>query len=285
MKFHIYSTESIIYFTIMQQPQIIKPDKSVYTIHKFNTLDSTNTFIKDNYENLSDFSVVLAEKQTGGRGRFSRKWDSVPGKDLTFSIFLPLSRLKHDLWQNVTQVSSLAIIEVLENYGLSALIKWPNDILVENRKLCGILCETVERNLRTCAVIGVGINVNSASEDISHLDIPATSISIELKRSVNREDLLRKLLDKIILSFYELTDSGFTRVRLKIIKRLACLDEYKTVIDGTKKYYGQIKGISKSGTLLFECSNGKTVNINSGELSFNMNQSAVMQKDNSQKDQ
>ena len=84
-------------------PDIIKPDGMVYTIYKYAKLDSTNGFLKQHCSSLSDYSVIWANEQTHGRGRFTRVWNSVPGQDLTFSLLLPLTSLEHKLRQNITQ--------------------------------------------------------------------------------------------------------------------------------------------------------------------------------------
>lgn len=252
----------------MQQPKIIKPENAIYAIHKYNKLGSTNEFLKKQSENLPDYTVIWTEDQTTGRGRFTRKWNSIPGKDLTFSILLPLTSLKPSSWPNITQIAALAIAELLEDYGLTALIKWPNDVLVEQKKICGILCETVKRNKLPCAVLGIGLNVNRSSESLSQIDQPATSMKNELHHTVSCNELLRRFLDKIILFFSELQENGFTGFSKKIRKRLAYVHKQSIVTGGTKEYNGQILDINTDGTLLFKCNDGSVINLHSGEITF-----------------
>ena len=115
-------------------PEIIKPDSAVYTIYKYAKLDSTNEFLRHHCSALADYSVIWANEQTHGRGRFTRVWNSVPGQDLTFSILLPLTLLEQKLRQNITQIAALSVAQLLEVYGLKPSVKWPNDVLVQGKK-------------------------------------------------------------------------------------------------------------------------------------------------------
>ena len=253
----------------MKHSKIIKPENAVYTIYRFNSLASTNTFLKKECVSYQNFSVVWTEEQTEGKGRFSRKWNSLPGKDLTFSVLLPLAKVQQYNWPNITQITALAIVQLLEEYNLPSLIKWPNDVLVNKKKICGILCESIEREKKFYAILGIGLNVNSTQDMLSQIDVPATSVINELNTSAPRDELLIKLLDKIILFFNELAQNGFAPFREKIKQRLAYLHEEKTVVDGEKKYTGQILDINPDGTLLFKCNDGTEISLHSGELSFN----------------
>ena len=253
----------------MQHSEIIKPKSAICKIYKYNNLDSTNTFLKRECGRFQDYSVVWAEEQTAGRGRFARKWDSIAGKDLTFSVLLPLVRIQRSNWPNITQIAALAIAELLEEHGMSALVKWPNDVLVNRKKICGILCETVEQNKQFFAILGVGLNVNSAQETLLKIGLPATSMYNELNHTVPLDKLIVKVMDKTIQFFNELSQSGFAVFRDKIKQRLAYLNEEKTVIDGEKKYTGKIIDINSDGTLLFKCNDGTKISLHSGELTFN----------------
>lgn len=254
----------------MQYSEIIKPKSASYKIYKYNNLDSTNTFLKRECGRFQDYSVVWVEEQTEGRGRFTRKWDSIAGKDLTFSVLLPLVRIQRSNWPNITQIAALAIAELLEEYGMPALVKWPNDVLVNRNKICGILCETVEQNKQFFAILGVGLNVNSAQETLLKIGLPATSMYNELNHTVPLDKLIVKVMDKIIQFFNELSQSGFAVFRDKIKQRLAYLNEEKTVVDGEKKYTGKILDINSDGTLLFKCNDGTKISLHSGELSFSL---------------
>ena len=135
---------------IEQKPEIVIPDKTVYTIYKYAKLDSTNAFLKQHCSTLPDYSVIWADEQTHGRGRFVRIWNSEPCRDLTFSLLLPLTSLEHKLRQNITQIAALSVAQMLEGYGLKPSVKLPNDVLIQVKKISGILCEIAEHGERVC---------------------------------------------------------------------------------------------------------------------------------------
>ncbi len=254
---------------IDQKPEIVKSDKTVYTIYKYAKMDSTNAFLKQHCLSLPDYSVIWADEQTDGRGRFARVWNSQPGMDLTFSILLPLTSLEQKRRQNITQIAALSVAQMLEGYGLKPSVKWPNDVLIQGKKISGILCEVTETKDRICGVLGVGINVNNTEKFLANLEIPATSLRCELHHKVVRQDLLKKLLEIIINCFNVLSQSGFTQNRQEIKKRLAFINEQIVFTDAKQdSYSGRIIDLNDDGTLLFECEKRGVISLNSGEIAF-----------------
>ncbi|MFQ5964506.1 MAG: biotin--[acetyl-CoA-carboxylase] ligase [Candidatus Scalinduaceae bacterium] len=252
-----------------QKFEIIKYDGVPYTIYKYSKLDSTNTFLKQHCSTLADYTVIWAEEQTQGSGRFGRMWKSEPGEDLTFSFLLPLSSLKLKLRQNITQLAALAVVRLLESHGLKPAVKWPNDVLIKGKKICGILCETVEVKKKAYAILGIGLNVNSSKESFVPLDKPATSIRGEMHRRIGRIEVLRDLLENIIKCFNELCQEGFKKIRMEIKKRLTFINERIIVTDGANNLHpGKIIDLNNDGTLLFNCEECDVISLNSGEVSF-----------------
>lgn len=133
-------------------------------IIKLDAIDSTNAYLRQlsTVENLEDFTIVIAKSQTAGKGQMGTKWDSEDGKNLTFSVFKKVSCLEKEEQFYISMATSLAIYNALKRFYIPRLaIKWPNDILSENQKICGILIENVIKNSKmTAAIIGIGINVN-----------------------------------------------------------------------------------------------------------------------------
>ncbi len=121
-----------------------------FEIFRIDSIPSTNTYFKENYSLYKDKSVLIANSQTAGRGRFQRTW--ISDNDICFSI---LFKEKHP---NAI-LSSLAIILALETLGIKAGIKWPNDIYLKQKKLSGILIEDVYEKEFVCSIVGIGINV------------------------------------------------------------------------------------------------------------------------------
>jgi len=254
---------------IEQKPEIAKSDKTVYAIYKYPKMDSTNAFLNQHCASLPDYSVIWADKQTDGRGRFNRIWNSQPSMDLTFSILLPLTSLEQKRRQNITQIAALSVAQTLEGYGLKPSVKWPNDVLVHGKKISGILCEITETEGRICGVLGIGINVNNTEKFLASLDIPATSLRCELNHKVARQDLLKKLLEIIINCFNVLCLAGFAQNRQEIIKRLAFINEQIVFTDVKQdSYSGKIIDLNDDGTLLFECEKRGVISLNSGEIAL-----------------
>lgn len=121
----------------------------------FEELPSTNTYLKENYNKYKNQDIIIANKQTNGRGRFDRKWDSI--NDITISFLFKNNNYNHPI------ISSLAVFETLKSLGLNPKIKWPNDIFVDNKKISGILIESIfESNEKKCDIVGIGINMNKS---------------------------------------------------------------------------------------------------------------------------
>ena len=133
-------------------------------IIKLNTIDSTNSFLKElaQSSSLEDYTSVVANDQTNGRGQMQHSWISEPNKNLTFSIFTTLKSLliQHQSYLNFA--TALALFEVLNDLKVPNLaIKWPNDIMSGHYKLCGILIETTYSKQKIkSTIIGIGLNVN-----------------------------------------------------------------------------------------------------------------------------
>lgn len=145
----------------------------------------------------SDGLCIFAETQTAGRGRRGRVWHSGKNDSLLFSILLQNCPLKADI---LTLASAVAAAECLtKQYPLNLQIKWPNDVLIENRKVCGILTESRKVHSQSCFVIGIGINVRQKRDFFAslQLDTPATSLSIETDTVVDRNELAVSVLNSL----------------------------------------------------------------------------------------
>lgn len=166
-----------------------------FRILHYDTLDSTNnlaiTFAK---EKAAEGTVVVTEFQTKGRGRFNRQWLSPRGKGLLFSLTL-YPKLKTSETPILTHLAAEAVSETLSSqFNLPAKLKKPNDVLVEGKKICGILTESSATKQKIdYVVVGIGLNVNSEKKDL--ID-SATSIRIETKKKVDKDLLLIDILER-----------------------------------------------------------------------------------------
>lgn len=163
-------------------------------------IDSTNTYLKNQYALLSDFTFVSTDYQTQGKGREVRSWASNRGENLLFSLLL--KSLKY--FDKAPYYSIYTAVEVAKllvtNKVKHVSIKWPNDVYVDDKKVCGILLES---QIPSYLVIGVGLNVNQKEFPIG-LRRPATSLAIETSKSFNLESLRKKLFKQIFQNFSHL---------------------------------------------------------------------------------
>lgn len=168
-------------------------------IKYFDELDSTNSkALELSKSNIANGTVVITDNQTAGRGRQSNTWFSVPGKSLTFSIILypdcPIDQIN-----KYSIIAGLAVSDVLIEIGLSPKLKWPNDVLIDSKKICGILSESKIQNyyLKTL-VIGIGININEEKTDFPpELQLSSTSLSIEFGKNQEREQFLAYVINNL----------------------------------------------------------------------------------------
>src|SRR3990167_10400648 len=144
------------------------------TIH-LTSVDSTQLYAKKNAHSFTQNKItcIAADNQTAGRGRFQRTWHSPPNCNIYATFYFQLPQTTPDLI-NLTQLMAASFSKCLINEGLPPKIKWPNDIQLNNKKLCGILCETVFHKHGIELFCGIGINVNMEPKDFIGIDQPAT---------------------------------------------------------------------------------------------------------------
>lgn len=217
---------------------------------------------------MAEGLTVLAEEQTGGRGRFGRKWFSPPGKGIWMSIVLrPQQPLQYT--SQLTLVTGVAVCRAIRQCtGVQAEIKWPNDLLVNGRKLCGILLESAveDQRLRYC-IAGIGIDVNLEAEDYpEELKGVATSLRLESGKVINRRELIAVILSELE-SLYDLyAEQGFTPIAaLWEALSVSLGRRIRSVIRG-ETVEGTAMGLDTSGALLLRLDDGQVVPVFSGEI-------------------
>lgn len=223
--------------------------------HFYSSLDSTNLFLKDlALQGEGEGSLALAEEQSQGRGRWGRVWESKPGQSLLLSLLLrPPAGLKQS---QLTAVMGVATLRVISRYVPAALLKWPNDIWVEGRKLSGLLLETGG----DAVVVGLGLNVNQGAEDFSS-EIHATSLKQLCSTDMDREKLLADLLLEMELLYTHWKDEGFDSIRREWDEKACFIGEMVRA----GEYEGRVLGLDGDGALLIECQ-GLQRRLMSGEI-------------------
>ncbi len=151
------------------------------------SVDSTNNFAKREYPTFDRkaLTIIVAERQTSGRGQYAKKWYSPIGQlTVTFIFFRPL--LDHAL---LVQLLATTVQEVIYKHGLRLNIRWPNDLLINSRKIGGILIETTG----SCCIMGLGFNLNLTAKDLSQINQPATCLFQESGLLFDRNKLLKEI--------------------------------------------------------------------------------------------
>ena len=159
----------------------------------FETIDSTSAYLKCHYHNLDDLTFVSAGYQTQGKGRNNRIWYS-DNNNLLFSLLLKDDKY-FDLTNAISIVSAYSILEVLQSYNINNVsIKWPNDVYVGDKKICGILLEGISSQSIECLIIGVGINVNQNEFDKEYIHAP-TSMKAILCKDIDINEIVISVED------------------------------------------------------------------------------------------
>jgi BirA family transcriptional regulator, biotin operon repressor / biotin---[acetyl-CoA-carboxylase] ligase len=234
------------------------------------TLPSTNTFLLERVKALPDTpsgTVIAARTQTAGRGRQQREWRAEANRNLTFS-FLWNGEVDADHIPSLAQALSVGIAQSLDDAGLSPFIKWPNDVLVDQKKIAGILCEIVNvgEGMPTAIVAGIGLNVNMNGDEANQVDQPATSMAMESGRDQDVETVLDQLLSALTQPIYAWANGGFTAIRSAYEKRSYAPGAPITVRDGALYIEGLHRGFNDDGALLLETDGGDVRTLYSGDV-------------------
>ena len=188
-------------------------------LHFFEEVGSTNDILKEQAESgAPEGCAVVADRQTHGRGRMGRQWLSLSGKGLYMSVLLRPGWPASDS-TFVSMLSAVALAHALDSLGMNnILLKWPNDILVNGKKIAGILVEPgVSRNLMDYSVIGIGVNVHHNTDELCPVgEGTATSCRMEGVK-INCDDVLIRVLNELDKIYYDVQNHG----RAKVIKEWA----------------------------------------------------------------
>jgi len=248
-----------------------EPGRVGSRIHYFDEVGSTQRVAAELAgEGAAQGTVVIAERQSAGRGRMGRSWHSPAGVNLYMTIILrpsmPLGQVPR-----LSLVAGVAAAEALETVapGIVAL-KWPNDLWLSGRKACGIIAEAVTdatQGLR-CVLLGIGINVNLALNDIPpDLRDKATSVRIATGHACDRIELASALFNRLHSRYMEIEANGFAAVRPAWERYSALTGRRVTVLDADARMAGVVRGIDDDGALLIDTDAGPA-RILTGDVSI-----------------
>jgi BirA family transcriptional regulator, biotin operon repressor / biotin---[acetyl-CoA-carboxylase] ligase len=240
------------------------------SLHYFETVDSTNAVgIRLAQEEAAEGTLILADSQTAGRGRFQRVWQSPSGSNLYFSVVLRPDIAPAEA-TSLTFLGGVAVFEALSSYCPRGMeIKWPNDILINNRKVCGILTEMKTDGKRVEAVMGVGINVNIKKGDFTpeHREA-ATSLAEETGRELSREDVLFAFCTQFQHWYETFLKDGFEPIRKAWLSGTTMVGRQVRVKFRDEIKEGIVSGIDNDGALLLVDSEKVVQRITAGDATI-----------------
>lgn len=229
-------------------------------VYYFEKTKSTNTEAKLK-DNVPDKSLFIAEEQESGRGRLGREWKSPAKTGIWMSIYLK-PQIPQDSISQLTLLAGLAVSRVIPD----SLIKWPNDVILSGKKVCGILTEMIVKNSIPDRVIcGIGINVNTDSfpEDLAE---KATSIYLHTKKFADRNNIIKAVLSEFFSIYDAFIKNGFDTIRKEYTEKCITIGREVSIICGSEKKTAKAIDITEKGELLIETENGTEI-VNSGEVS------------------
>lgn len=238
-------------------------------IHAFFRIGSTNEFANK----LAEFgeqegTLIIAEQQTKGRGRLKREWHSLFGKGLWFSLILR-PRQDPEKAGLFSYLAGVSVAQAVEYYvGIKPEFKWPNDLLIDGKKFCGILSEVNFTNGRiNFIILGIGINVNHKSKHFpKELIDRATSLSLETGSLIDRTKLLTKIIYRIEENYYYVQENGFDVITTYWKRRCPRLGKKISIYQDNQHIQGLFEDLDQNGCLLLRTENGDTQKIVAGDL-------------------
>ncbi len=228
-------------------------------------LTSTNTVLCDRLlqnESLPNGFVLATHHQTSGKGRLGRRWQTSNEQNLTFSFLLRSINNSHQITA-LPMAVAVAVAFTLEHYGLIVQTKWPNDLLVRKRKICGILSEIPQPS---AVVVGVGVNINMTLNEANLIDQPATSVFIETGRKISVQAFLDRLLPLLDTWIQKWKVDGFLALHTAWLDRCFNLGQQVEIGDGNSRKIGILTGFGSAGQLQLLEDNGQQVEIWAGDL-------------------
>ena len=236
----------------------------------FTEIDSTNRWLNKHWNEFTlNGAVAVTEHQTSGRGRFSRQWNDVPGKSLLFSLLITSAEESSRAGFH-QMLPAIAMAEVLNKQlgdDHTVRLKWPNDVLLNNRKLAGILAERFTAEGKTITIVGVGINVNSSLQELPE---PAraigTSVFSETGELTQREQLLANIINEWEPLYDALREGESESIRSAWRKHGPAINTPLTRKERGEEISGMFAGIGSEGQLLLRDSKGVIHEFFTGDI-------------------
>ena len=253
--------------------QSLETERVGKRIEYYESIDSTNAAAKDlALKGAPEGTVVVAEHQTKGKGRLKRSWLSLPGENILFSvIFYP--QISTDRVFRLTMLASIAAVKAVRRIcKVDAKIKWPNDLYINEKKVCGVLTEfSADFDSVHYTVVGIGLNVNFEISKNSEIENIATSLMEECGEKISRLSVFTALLEELDLLYKAFVKTGGEGLEKEWNKYSMVVGRKIKIISGKDEKIGIAKGINKYGHLILLNDNGQEEEIVCGDLSLRFN--------------
>lgn len=247
----------------MPEPEITENGLWDGRMLRFASLPSTNSWATEHSSDCQHGDIILADDQTRGRGRFEREWSSAEGRSLTLSFVIDSIRFPFINRENYAQIAALGVWQLLGTLKIDALFKWPNDIMTERGKICGILAENISD---TKVVVGIGINIALEHEE-ADLSRPFTSIHHEIEDVPPLTELSESLSGCLENAFQDCQSSGLTHLRETWEEHDYLKGKTITLHSTESKLTGKYAGINDEVLLLLEVG-GEIREFHSGDVTL-----------------
>ncbi len=242
----------------------------IKNIFYYPTLNSTNTLAYSLAHDGSDeWTVIIADSQSNGRGRQGRVWYSPPDTNI-YTSFILKPAISYEHFPAISLLTGMVISIVIEHFiDFKTELKWPNDVMTNGKKISGTLLELGnDFNNKPYIVVGIGININSDTKDYpQELFHSSTSMKVLTNKVFDRVAILNHLYT-LFFEWYNIycSHNGFNSIKEEYMRRFQMLDKHVTIESGAEKITGVVKGIDGYGRLVLKGSNDEIINIKSGDV-------------------
>ena len=239
--------------------------KKIYRVH-FESIDSTHLWAKNHLNELNQEGItcITADTQTQGQGRFHRKWHSPKG-NLYLSLFFTLPK-ESKIFVHIRQILCFSLAMVLKNWGFAPTLKWPNDLLLCDKKVSGVLTEIISIDSKVGVLTGIGVNVNLSEKELPPINQAATSLAIISGKNWDIEKLLNQLTQEFCTNLLILEKEGFAPFYPTYNALLAWKEKEVICDDGKQKIQGICKGIAEDGSLKLLLPDQTLLTMHTGDL-------------------
>lgn len=249
----------------------LKSEKFGKSIYSFEEVGSTNEVAHELAINgAPEGTVVISDSQTRGKGRLERKWISPSGKNIYISIiFRPAIEARDAPF--LTLVSSIALAEAIRNEGTDAFIKWPNDVLIDDRKVAGVLTEMTEKGGSVdFVIVGLGVNINMTDQDMDEemgeVAEIATSLRMATGREINRVNMIVNLIEEIEHWYNKYLEKGKPPIVKEWMGRWGAINRRVLAKFNGEEIVGVAIGINENGYLMIKKDDGNVERIITGDV-------------------